>query len=273
MMSRWKAVLLAGSATVALAGAAFAQTQPRPAAAPPAAPPAVAPPALGAAPVYNPDQLPMQRGQVQQFTLTPRGDIDGLILTDGTEVVLPPHLSTQIAYSIKPGDTVVIHGLHAAALPLIQAVSVTDDVSGRTVVDNGPPAPGPGPAPPPPPAGPGAGPSAPIPGLAEIQGRVRMVLHGPRGDVNGALLEDGTILRLPPPEADRFASLLQPGQSLVAEGDELTSAIGKVIAVRQLGASRTQLSLIEGPPGPRPAAPPPPPDGPAAPPPPPPPRR
>lgn len=217
MMSRWKAVLLAGSAMIALGGAAIAQTQPQPAAAPPAAPPAVAPPALGETPVYNPDQLPMQRGQVQQFTLTPRGDIDGLILTDGTEVVLPPHLSTQLAYSIKPGDAVVIHGLHAAALPLIRAVSITDDVSGRTVVDNGPPAPGPGAAPPPP-AGPDAGPSAPIPGLTEVQGRVRMVLHGPRGDVNGALLEDGTILRLPPPEADRFASLLQPGQSLVAEG-------------------------------------------------------
>jgi hypothetical protein len=264
MMSRWNAALLAGSAMIAFGGAAIAQTQPQPAGAQPAA----APPTLGATPVYNPDQLPMQRGQVQQFTLTPRGDIDGLILTDGTEVVLPPHLSTQIAYAIKPGDTVLIHGLHAAALPLIQAVSITDDVSGRTVVDNGPPAPGPGPAPPPPPAGPDAGPSAPIPGLSEIQGRVRMVLHGPRGDVNGALLEDGTILRLPPPEANRFASLLQPGQSLVAEGDELTGAIGKVVAVRQLGASRTQLSLIEGPPGPRPAALPPPPDGPAAPPPP-----
>jgi hypothetical protein len=264
MMYRLRAALLAGSAMIAFGGAAIAQTQPQPA----AAPPAVAPPTLAATPVYNPDQLPMQRGQVQQFTLTPRGDIDGLILTDGTEVVLPPHLSTQIAYAIKPGDTVLIHGLHAAALPLIQAVSITDDVSGRTVVDNGPPAPGPGPAPPPP-AAPDAGPSAPIPGLSEIQGRVRMVLHGPRGDVNGALLEDGTVLRVPPPEADRFASLLQPGRSLVAEGDELTSAIGKVVAVRQLGASRTQLSLIEGPPGPRRAAPFPPPAGPAAPPPPP----
>jgi len=56
---------------------------------------------------------------VQQFTLTPRGDIDGLILTDGTEVETPPHLSTQIAYAIRPGDMVTIQGLHAAALPLV----------------------------------------------------------------------------------------------------------------------------------------------------------
>jgi hypothetical protein len=95
----------------------------------------------------------------------------------------------------------------------------------------------------------------------EAQGRVRMALHGPQGDLNGALLDDGAILRLPPPEASRFASLLQPGQFIVAEGTELITAMGKVTDVRQIGASREQLSLVEAPPGPgpgRPPAPPPP---------------
>jgi len=41
-----------------------------------------------------------------------------------------------------------------------------------------------------------------------VQGRVQMTLHGPRGDVNGAMLDDNTILRLPPPEAQRFAAFL-----------------------------------------------------------------
>ena len=79
---------------------------------------------------------------------------------------------------------------------------------------------------------------------------MRMVLYGPRGDVNGALLEDGTVLRLPPPEAERFTNLLQQGQTLVAEGEALASAIGKVVEVRQIGASRTQLSFVQGPRGP-----------------------
>src|SRR5438105_8913514 len=148
------------------------------------------PPPATRTPLYDPQQLPMQRGEVQQFTLTPRGDIDGLILTDGTEVKTPPHLSTEIAYSVKPGDTVTIHGLRAAALPLVQAVSITDEQTGRTVVDNGPPGtgrrPGAPPTPAPWPGAPAAGPAAPIPGLTEVQGRVRMSLHGPQGDVNGA---------------------------------------------------------------------------------------
>src|SRR5579863_293888 len=99
MMSRWKAALFGGSALVEISAGALAQSPPQPATVLP-------PPAAGQVPLYDPQQLPAQRGQVQQFTLTPRGDIDGLILSDGTEVKTPPHLSTEIAYSIRPGDTV-----------------------------------------------------------------------------------------------------------------------------------------------------------------------
>lgn len=243
MQSHWRAALVGGSAVLVLSADALAQSPPQPPANQP-------PPAAGQAPLYDPQQLPVQHGQVRQFTLTPRGDIDGLILTDGTEVKTPPHLSTQIAYTIKLGDSVTIHGLHAAALPLVQAVSITDDATGRTVIDNGPPGPGGGPAAPPPPVGAATGVGGPLPGLTEVQGGVRMMLHGPRGDVNGALLNDGTILHLPPPEADRFASLLQPGQTVVAEGSELTTTLGRVLDARQIGPTREQLSFIEAPPGP-----------------------
>ena len=232
MKSRWNSALLVGCAAIALSARAPAQN-----ASPPAQP-------------HHPQQLPAEQGQVQQFTLTSRGDIDGLILTDGTEVKTPPHLSTEIAYSIKPGDTVIIHGLHAAALPLVQAVSISDEATSRTVVDDDPP----------PPRGGGPALGAAAPGLAsELQGRVRMALHGPRGEVNGALLADGTVLRLPPPEAERFATLLQPGQTVVAQGSEYASALGKVFEATQLGASRDQLSAVEPPPGPgrdRPPSPP-----------------
>jgi hypothetical protein len=245
--SAWGAALLCGSAVLALAGPAVAQNRP------PVSPDRTAQSVVGQTPVYDPQQLPAYRGQVQLFTLTPRGDIDGLILSDGTEVKTPPHLSTQIAYSVRPGDTVTIHGLHAAALPLIQATSITDEANQQTIVDNGPPGPGRGPGVPPPPAtaGAAAGPEGPIPGLTEVQGRVRMALHGPRGEVNGALLDDGAVLRLPPEEAARLANLLQPGQTVVAEGEATVNALGKVLEVRQIGPSREQLSSVDAPPGPR----------------------
>jgi hypothetical protein len=246
MMSPWKSALLCGSTIFAVAGSAFAQNAP-------SSPAGQTPPAaVGQAPLYDPQQFPAYKGQVQQFTLTPRGDIDGLILADGTEIKTPPHLSTELAYSVKPGDPVTVHGLRAAALPLVQAVSITDEANGRTVVDNGPPGPGRdrGAPPPLPRGGPEAASPAPVgamPGLTEAAGRIRMTLHGPRGDVNGALLEDGTALRLPPAEAYRLSSLLQPGQTVVAEGVVFSNPIGKVLEVRQLGASRDELSQVQAP--------------------------
>jgi hypothetical protein len=101
MMSRWKAALLCGSAILAPTAGALAQDTPPP----PVPAGQAAQPTPGQTPLYDPRQLPAQRGQVQQFTMTPRGDIDGLILSDGTEVKTPPHLSAEIAYSIKPGET------------------------------------------------------------------------------------------------------------------------------------------------------------------------
>jgi len=110
-------------------------------------------PALPAADamLYDPAQLPSFTGVVRRFTLTPRGDIDGFIFAAGGEVKTPPHLSTEIAYAIRIGDSVTVHGLKAAALPLIQAASVTDAASGTTVIDNGPAGPRRAPPPPPPP--------------------------------------------------------------------------------------------------------------------------
>ena len=143
-------------------------------------------------------------GKVAQYTLTPRGDMDGLILDDGTEVHLPPHLSTQLVYAVKPGDTVTIHGLKARAVPLVAASSIANDATGQTVVDNGPPVRPRGPA--------GGGQSI------EAQGRVKQQLHGPRGDLNGVVLEDGTIIRLPPPEANGSRPNSRRARPCIREG-------------------------------------------------------
>jgi hypothetical protein len=222
--------------SVMAVGTGFAQ-------APPAAIPD--PPSDGTTqtPLYDPTQLPSFTGHVQQFTLTPRGEIDGVILSDGTEVKTAPSLSTSIAYSIKPGDTVTIHGLHAAAIPLIQAASITDRTSGSTVADDDS---GPRPGRRPPAA------HAAKSRLAEAQGPIRMNLHGPRGEVNGVLLTDGTVLRLPPDAAVNLATLLQPGRTVIARGDEVSNPIGKVLEVRELGASRNQLTPVGAPPPPGP---------------------
>src|SRR5882672_7552097 len=141
--------------TIYCASVGFATAQPAPAPPNGPLPPPYRPPLAGdgrvgaGAPIYDFQQLPATKGTVSRYTLTPRGDVDGLILADGTEVHFPPHLSTQLVYAIKPGDAVTVRGLKALSSPLIAAIAITNDATGYTVVDGGPGAgPGPGPRPP-----------------------------------------------------------------------------------------------------------------------------
>jgi len=184
------------------------------------------------APVWDATQLPETRGIVKQYTLTPRGDVDGLILTDGTEVKLPPYLTAQIVFAVKPGDAISVRGLRARALPHVDAASVTNSATGAAVIDNGPPG-GPGPA----------------TTETTLSGKIVVVLHGKRGEVNGALLENGTVLRLPPPEAERMQAILQAGQSVAVRGISLVTPLGTVVEVRAIGSSPEQLTELAVPPG------------------------
>jgi hypothetical protein len=184
-------------------------------------------------PAYDPQQLPVLQGKVAQYSLTPRGDVDGLILEDGTEIHLPPRLGAQLVFAVKPGDRITVHGLKARAIAMVEAISVTNDATGATVSDGGP-----------------GGPPGPRDSGTDLsaQGHIKTQLHGPRGELNGVLLEDGTIVRLPPEEADRLATELAPGQPLYVEGDGVAGLLGKVIAAQQIGPSQSQLAQVQGPP-------------------------
>ena len=242
MRTKFTAILLATTAAAGLAGGVLAQTALAQTAAP------AAPAAAQAQPAFDLSQLPATHGTVRFFTLTPRGDVDGFVLADGTQVHLPPHLSAQLEAAVKVGDAVTVRGLRAAAAPMVAAMSVTGDANGQTVVDNGPDSRRPGPGPD---RGPGA-PPAPA-AVGEVSGKVLIALHGPRGELNGAILEDGTALRLPPPEAARLSDMLQPGGMVVAQGRAVTNAFGRVVEVRGIGATRDTLQQVQAPPphGPR----------------------
>lgn len=180
---------------------------------------------------FDPAQLPEFKGKVTQYTLSPRGEVDGLILADGTEVQVPPHLSTALVFSVKPGDAVSIRGLKARAIAMISAVTITNDASGAVIGgDMVRP-----------------GPLGVTGATMEATGKVKALLHTPRGDVGGALLEDGTVLRLPPPEAARQASLLAVGQTIAVKGFGTQSPLGRAIGVIEIGPSADKRVKIEMP--------------------------
>lgn len=185
----------------------------------------------GAAPVYDPAQLPEVKGKVAQYSLTPRGEVAGLILADGTEVHVPPFVSTQLVFAVKPGDAVTVHGLKARAIPMVAARSITNDASGATVLVMPP-----------------QGHHRQAAGAAlEAEGKVAAVLHTPRGDANGVRLEDGTQVRLPPGEARRLGETLAVGKSVAVRGDGYAGPLGRVIAARQIGETKDSLKDVAAP--------------------------
>ncbi len=191
------------------------------------------------APLFDPSQLPEMKGTVAQYLLTPRGDVDGLLLTSGTEVFLRPQLSTQLVFAVKPGDTVTVHGLQAKAVPLVLADSVTNDATHVTVVAG--------------PMGPGGPHGSWNTQQIEARGVVKEPLHAPNGLVDGVLLTDGTIVRLSPFEAEKLAGLLAPGKTIAASGWGYAGPLGKVVAARQIGPDAAHMQTLAAPPfaGPR----------------------
>jgi hypothetical protein len=85
-----------------------------------------------------------------------------------------------------------------------------------------------------------------------VQGRVREPLYGPRGDINGALLDDGTQIHLPPDQASSLGQDLQAGRMLIAQGYGVAGAYGRSVDAQQIGENATQLVQVgPGPLGPR----------------------
>jgi hypothetical protein len=207
-MSSLKSILLAGSLLIGLGGVAGAQM----------------------ASTYDPAQLPEIKGKVAQYTLTPRGDVDGLILNDGTEVHFPPNASTELVFAVHPGDVVTIHGLKAKAVAMVAAASITNDGTGTTVTAQF-----------------GRGMHRDSEQSMQASGTVKLVLHGPRGDANGALLNDGTEVRMPPHEADKLGDALAAGKPLFVKGNGISSPLGKVILARQVGPDESHLTEVAAP--------------------------
>jgi hypothetical protein len=162
-------------------------------------------------------------GKVAQYLLTPSGELDGMILTDGTEVCLPPHLSTQLVFAVRPGDAVTIQGVKSVANPVVTAVAITNDGTGA-VVDMRPPG---------------------SPQQLDDESRIKLQLHDPAGYLNGVLLEDGAIVRMPQVDADQDAAGLAVGQPLYVRGEGVSSPLGKVIAAREIGPAKSKLIEVD----------------------------
>ncbi len=172
----------------------------------------------------DPDGLPETRGTVTRFLLNPRGELDGFVLglRHPRQVHFPPHLSRQIARYVAVGDEVRVRGVKPRGADMIAAVSITTK-TGKVVLDEGPH---------------GKGEKHHRPDVPrkpmQASGEVVLSLYGPKGELRGALLDDGTSLRMPPHAAVELASYLAPGAHVQAWGHGIGNRHGRTIEVDEI---------------------------------------
>jgi hypothetical protein len=182
----------------------------------------------------DPNCLPETRGAAERFIVNRHGEIDGLLLAGPRPtsllVCLPPHLAAAIEAHVKQGDTIRVRGVRPRQADFVAAVALTAE-NGAVIVDDGP----------------GRDDEHEPPhrnGKArsmDAEGVVLLSLYGPKGELRGALLEDGTVVRIGAKEAASIAELLRPGASVVVRGEGLHTRHGRVIAVEEAGPDRHNM--------------------------------
>jgi hypothetical protein len=184
----------------------------------------------------DPESLPELTGTVERFVLNPRGEVDGFAMKDRANnlnlVHTPPHMGDELTREVKAGANVAVRGMRPRGAHVVAAVAITLE-SSRQIVDRGPVHDRKHPK--------------PDHRKMEAKGTVRLSLFGPKGELRGALLNDGDILRIGPKEAKAVAQLLAPSAMVAACGDGIETKHGRVIEVEAIGVEPRSLRLVHKP--------------------------
>lgn len=169
---------------------------------------------------------PAAQAKAVRLLINPFGEVDGVLLDGGMIVTFPPHMGGQLAATIKPGDLVIVKGYQESPSQ-IKGYVITNASSNQSVMTL-----------PKPPAGMEMPKHLRGAGLKEMsaRGEVRQLRFGGRGEINGVILADGTIVRFPRDASYRFGSLFQIGQRIAATGYGTQNQFGRALEATALGA-------------------------------------
>jgi hypothetical protein len=188
----------------------------------------IAPPPPALSGTVSREATAQSQGSVERYLINPHGDVDGLLLSNGMQIHFPPHMGDELVAAVKPTDAVSVEGFRRLGSPVVKAFIITNTGSGQAVGEHEPslfsrPVP------------------PPLKDLMlrelETQGIVRTLLYAPHGDVHGAVLDDGTQVRIPPHARYQLSGLLQVGKSIRVIGYGTETRFGRTIEATTMQAS------------------------------------
>lgn len=171
------------------------------------------------------------RGTLQRYLMNAHGQVDGLLLTDGTQIRFPPHMSKKLISVISPKDEVSAKGFRenknvfnaefitnmktrrslGASVPFLNAFE-QEDLYGNPMPR------------------PNRGMNSHI-GQKQMSasGKIQTQLFDRRGRVNGVILSDDSIVHFRKIVEEESNVYLDVGQPLSASGYGTANAFGKTL--------------------------------------------
>ena len=189
-------------------------------------------------PVLDPPSMekpPVADGVVDRYLLNPRGDVSGLLLRDGSQMHVTLRAAQDLTKAIQPGDHVRVHGRRVSDSPLVKPdviINVTDGRSFTVPYRLDLPMP----------------PREERPTVTEMNaaGTIRVLLYDHLKDVvNGALLSDGTQVRLPPDVGEHFHASLQQNMDVEVRGYGTTTPYGSALEASAIGRKGQPLTHLD----------------------------
>lgn len=175
-------------------------------------------------------------GTVGQLTGNDDAIFDGFVLNGGsgampTTVKFAPHLGQQIQKAVKPGSAVSVTGFSETNPRGETTFRLTSLTAGKTTVLDGPP----------------AAPArlAETPTLVTATGKVADYRLDRSGRVNGLVLDNQTIVRVPPHVAYQLTNLATKGSTITVQGYPRTLREGQV-QLEKTNILRASVLTING---------------------------
>lgn len=172
-------------------------------------------------------------GIIRQYVIDPRGEVQGLLLRDGTYIIFTSRVQREVIATMKPGASIRVEGRRYKEFPLVEPDTIVNVGTGASLQI---PAHGEGPIPPP-------KESLSVHEM-RVDGSIDQLLYDRSGKVAGFVFHDGTEVWLPPDVNDQFRRSFHVHDRLIVEGHGTENEYGRAmesLAIRIPGAPLTPL--------------------------------
>lgn len=179
---------------------------------------------------FDPTQLPQFTGVVDRYLANPEGRVDRLIFKQGPQIVFPPDAFEAVREVAPAGRPLVVWGIRSRTAPVITMLAFGAPESEPTLLDRfywRPERSGKG-------------------GRRELvlTGKVWVPYLSPQGQPEGAILDNGDIIRIDARVAALFKDRLAEGAKIAAVGPGSETAHGRAIDADRIGDSPEKLEPV-----------------------------